>query len=135
VLRQVDRPSCVRCAPARFSAPTRLIGTSVTAVLDHGAVCLVESATAMTLAEHELAPSARRRSSTGLDPQRTAAPRPGRGPGSSSARWGLMPKCSHRRGGDRQHPAWALSWRSCSVWVSPTAPTHGPRSEARLADA
>lgn len=54
VLRKVDRLSCVRYASARYSVPTRLIGTSVAVVLDHGAVCLVEPATGVIVAEHEL---------------------------------------------------------------------------------
>jgi transposase len=54
VLRKVDRLSCIRYASARYSVPTRLIGTSVAVVLDHGAVCLVEPATGMIVAEHEL---------------------------------------------------------------------------------
>ena len=55
VLRKVDRLSCIRYASARYSVPTRLIGASVAVVLDHGAVCLVEPATGMIVAEHELA--------------------------------------------------------------------------------
>jgi transposase len=55
VLRKVDRLSCIRYASARYSVPTRLIGTSVAVVLDHGAVCIVEPATGMIVAEHELA--------------------------------------------------------------------------------
>ncbi|GJO10217.1 hypothetical protein NJB18091_53330 [Mycobacterium marinum] len=54
VLRKVDRLSCVRYGSARYSVPTRLIGTSVAVVVDHGAVCLVEPATGMIVAEHEL---------------------------------------------------------------------------------
>jgi len=54
VIRKVDRLSCVRYASARYSVPTRLIGTSVAVVLDHGAVCLVEPATGVVVAEHEL---------------------------------------------------------------------------------
>jgi transposase len=54
VLRKVDRLSCVRYASARYSVPTRLIGTTVAVVLDHGAVCLVELATGIIVAEHEL---------------------------------------------------------------------------------
>ncbi len=53
-LRKVDRLSCVRYASARYSVPMRLIGTSVAVVLDHGAVCIVEPATGMVVAEHEL---------------------------------------------------------------------------------
>ena len=54
VIRKVDRLSCVRYASARYSVPTRLIGDSVAVVLDHGAVCLVEPATGVIVAEHEL---------------------------------------------------------------------------------
>jgi transposase len=55
VIRKVDRLSCVRYASARYSVPTRLIGAYVAVVLDHGAVCLLEPATGMIVAEHELA--------------------------------------------------------------------------------
>lgn len=54
VLRKVDRLSCVRYGSARYSVPTRLIGTTVAVVVDHGAVCLVEPATGLIVAEHEL---------------------------------------------------------------------------------
>ncbi|BBX55790.1 hypothetical protein MSHO_11350 [Mycobacterium shottsii] len=40
VLHKVDRLSCVRYGSARYSVPTRLIGTTVAVVVDHGAVCL-----------------------------------------------------------------------------------------------
>ena len=54
VIRKVDRLSCIRYASARYSVPTRLIGASVAVVLDHGAVCIVEPATGVIVAEHEL---------------------------------------------------------------------------------
>ena len=54
VIRKVDRLSCIRYASARYSVPTRLIGTNVAVVVDHGSVCLVEPATGMIVAEHEL---------------------------------------------------------------------------------
>lgn len=54
VLRKVDRLSCVRYGSARYSVPTRLIGTSVAVVVDHGVVCLLEPATGVVVAEHEL---------------------------------------------------------------------------------
>ena len=54
MLRKVDRLSCIRYASARYSVPTRLIGTSVAVVVDHGAVCILEPATGMIVAEHEL---------------------------------------------------------------------------------
>jgi transposase len=55
VIRKVDRLSCIRYASARYSVPTRLIGATVAVVVDHGAVCLIEPATGMIVAEHELA--------------------------------------------------------------------------------
>jgi transposase len=54
VIRKVDRLSCVRYASARYSVPTRLIGTCVAVVVDHGALCIVEPATGVIVAEHEL---------------------------------------------------------------------------------
>ncbi|PQP39963.1 IS21 family transposase [Mycolicibacterium austroafricanum] len=54
VLRKVDRLSCVRYGSARYSVPTRLIGSTVAVVVDHGAICLLESATGVIVAEHEL---------------------------------------------------------------------------------
>jgi hypothetical protein len=55
VTRKVDQLSCIRYVSARYSVPTRLIGASVAVVCDHGAVCIVEPATGMIVAEHELA--------------------------------------------------------------------------------
>jgi transposase len=54
VIRKVDRLSCVRYASARYSVPTRLIGTNVAVVVDNGALCIVEPATGVIVAEHEL---------------------------------------------------------------------------------
>lgn len=54
VLRKVDRLSCIRYGSARYSVPTRLIGTTVAVVVDHGAICLLEPATGVIVAEHEL---------------------------------------------------------------------------------
>ncbi|GAA1691048.1 hypothetical protein MMUR_55380 [Mycolicibacterium murale] len=54
MLRKVDRLSCVRYASARYPVPTRLIGTTAVVVLDHGAGCLVEPATGMIVAGHEV---------------------------------------------------------------------------------
>ncbi|MGA7050537.1 MAG: IS21 family transposase [Mycobacterium sp.] len=54
VIRKVDRLSCVRYASARYSVPTRLIGANVAVVVDHGALCIVETATGVIVAEHEL---------------------------------------------------------------------------------
>jgi transposase len=78
VLRKVDRLSCIRYASARYSVPTRLIGATVAVVLDHGAVCIVEPATAMIVAEHELtAPGAASIIDAHYDGPRSA---PSRGP-------------------------------------------------------
>ena len=54
VIRKADRLSCVRYASARYLVPTRLIGTSVALVVDHGALCIVEPSTGAIVAEHEL---------------------------------------------------------------------------------
>lgn len=54
VTRKVDRLSCIRYGSARYSVPTRLIGTAVTIVIDHAALIVVEQATGAIVAEHEL---------------------------------------------------------------------------------
>jgi transposase len=54
VRRKVDSLSCIRYGSARYSVPTRLIGTTVAVVVDHGALILLEPATGMIVAEHEL---------------------------------------------------------------------------------
>lgn len=54
MLRKVDRRSCIRYGSARYSVPMRLIGTTVTVVIDHGAIVLLEPATGVIVAEHEL---------------------------------------------------------------------------------
>ena len=121
VIRKVDRLSCVRYASARYSVPTRLIGTTVAVVVDHGAVCLVEPATGMIVAEHELAaPGSRvdprrplRRATPSTEPRATT-----RKPATETT----VLRTRRGRGGvpgrgrrDRQHPAGRRSWRSCSA--------------------
>ncbi|MFJ9371662.1 IS21 family transposase [Nocardia sp. NPDC101769] len=54
VSRKVDRLSCVRYGSARYSVPTRLIGEAVQIVVDHGALLVLEPATGVIVAEHEL---------------------------------------------------------------------------------
>ena len=78
VLRKVDRLSCVRYASARYSVPTRLIGTNVAVVVDHGALCIAEPATGMIVAEHE--PGAPGSASILDDHYDGPRPQPGRGP-------------------------------------------------------
>lgn len=54
VIRKVDRLSCLRYGSARYSVPTRLIGAVVHVVVDHGALLVLEPATGVIVAEHEL---------------------------------------------------------------------------------
>jgi transposase len=54
VHRKVDRLSCIRYGSARYSVPTRLVGTTVAIVIDHGALIILEPATGVIVAEHEL---------------------------------------------------------------------------------
>jgi transposase len=54
VRRKVDRLSCVRYGSARYSVPTRLIGTSVAIVIDCGALLVIEPGTGAIVAEHQL---------------------------------------------------------------------------------
>jgi len=54
VHRKVDRLSCIRYGSARYSVPTRLVGTTVAVVVDHGALIILEPATGVIVAEHEL---------------------------------------------------------------------------------
>jgi hypothetical protein len=118
VLRKVDRLSCVRYGSARYSVPTRLIGMTVAVVVDHGAVCLVEPATGMIVAEHELMALGPRRSSTrtttghvrhrvGGHARRSASK-------NSSATLMLMPRHSWSEQPPSATPASARSWTSCS---------------------
>jgi len=58
VTRKVDRLSCVRYGSARYSVPTRLIGSTVNIVIDHGVLLVIEPATGAIMAEHELVASA-----------------------------------------------------------------------------
>jgi len=55
VTRKVARLSCVRFASARYSVPTRLIGTTVRIVQDGGRLLIAEPASGEVIADHELA--------------------------------------------------------------------------------
>lgn len=55
VTRKVDRLSCIRYASARYSVPTRLIGTTLTLIQDAGQLLIVEPGTGEVVAEHALA--------------------------------------------------------------------------------
>jgi transposase len=52
--RKVDRLSCVRFASARYSVPTRLIGTQVGIHTEDGRVLVIVAATGEVVAEHTL---------------------------------------------------------------------------------
>jgi transposase len=52
VTRKVDRLSCVRFGSARYSVPTRLIGTDVTVRVDHDRVLAIMTRTGEIVAEH-----------------------------------------------------------------------------------
>lgn len=55
VTRKVDRLSCVRFASARYSVPTRLIGSTVILVQRDGQLLIVEQSSGEVVAEHDLA--------------------------------------------------------------------------------
>jgi transposase len=54
VRRKVDALSCIRYGSARYSVPQRLVGDTVAVVVDHGALIILEPATGVIVAEHEL---------------------------------------------------------------------------------
>src|SRR6266545_2952184 len=54
VTRKVDRLSCVRFASARYSVPTRLIGSSVGLRTDDGRLLVIVTGTGEVVAEHSL---------------------------------------------------------------------------------
>lgn len=54
VRRKVDSLSCIRYGSARYSVPQRLVGACVAVVVDHGALIVLEPATGVIVAEHEL---------------------------------------------------------------------------------
>jgi transposase len=54
VTRKVDRLSCVRFASARYSVPTRLIGTEVGLRTDDGRLLVIVTGTGEVVAEHVL---------------------------------------------------------------------------------
>ena len=54
VLRKVDRLSCVRFASARYSVPTRLIGTEVRLRTDDGRLLVIMTGAGEVVAEHTL---------------------------------------------------------------------------------
>lgn len=54
VRRKVDSLSCIRYGSARYSVPQRLVGATIAVVVDHGALIILEPATGVIVAEHEL---------------------------------------------------------------------------------
>lgn len=55
VTRKVDRLSCIRYASARYSVPTRLIGSTVTVIADGARLVIIEPGSGEIVADHELA--------------------------------------------------------------------------------
>jgi hypothetical protein len=53
--RKVDRLSCIRYASARYSVPTRLIGTTVTLVQDAVRLLNIEPCSVEVVADHRIA--------------------------------------------------------------------------------
>jgi len=56
VMRKVDRLSCVRFGSARYSVPTRLIGSQVGVRTDDGRLLVIVTGTGKVVAEHVLVP-------------------------------------------------------------------------------
>jgi Mu transposase-like protein/integrase-like protein len=54
VTRKVDRLSCIRFGSARYSVPTRLIGTDVTVRVDHDRVLAIMTSAGEIVAEHSV---------------------------------------------------------------------------------
>jgi hypothetical protein len=54
--RKVDKLSCIRFASARYSVPNRLIGRTVTVLVDDRMLRVIEPLTGEVLAEHALVP-------------------------------------------------------------------------------
>ena len=78
VTRKVDRLSCVRFASARYSVPTRLIGTTVILQQGEGRLTILERATGEIVAEHAL--TAPGQASVQDDHYGGPRPAPSRGP-------------------------------------------------------
>jgi hypothetical protein len=56
ITRKVDKLSCIRFASGRYSVPNRLIGRTVTVLVDDRVLRVVEPLTGEVLAEHTLVP-------------------------------------------------------------------------------
>lgn len=127
VLRKVDRLSCIRYGSARYSVPTRLIGSTVAVVVDHGAIVLLEPATGVVVAEHQLTAPAGLRSSTSTTTDRARhqvaarARRPRWRASSATSEpmrrrsWSVLRRSAT--------PDWLRNWRFCSLWARLTGPT------------
>lgn len=76
VICKVDRLSCMRYGSDRYSLPTRLTGGCVAVVIDRGAVRLLEPATGMVVAQHELTAPGTASILDGPRPQPSRGPRP-----------------------------------------------------------
>lgn len=127
VTRKVDRLSCVRFASARYSVPTRLIGSTVTLLQDGGRLVMIEPGTGEVVADHQLAApgSASVHDATTTDPDPRSTVDRDRKPLWSissvhSARprkrfWWVRPRSGT--------PASGRSWKCCWRWAPRTVRT------------
>lgn len=125
--RKVDKLSTIRLGSARYSVPTRLIGTQVSVVIGGARVLVLDAGTGEVHAEHPLVAPVRPRCWMST---MAGHARPGRswrsGPGArrrkSSARSGPR----HRRSSPvlpgPGTPGWARSWPSSTPWSPRTEP-------------
>ena len=119
VTRKVDRLSCVRFASARYSVPTRLIGTTVRLVQNGGRLLIAEP-TGEVVADHPLtAPGEAVVLDEHYDGPR---PAPARGPAPENRHRETVLRARPGRGGvpgrrrrDRQHPAGRRTGRAAGV--------------------
>ncbi|MGH3889733.1 MAG: Mu transposase domain-containing protein [Pseudonocardiaceae bacterium] len=116
VTRKVDRLSWVRFGSARYSVPTRLIGSTVQLRVGEGWLAVAEPAIGAVVADHALVAPARPACSMSTTaahgwPSRVRryAPRPP--PSSSSARSARSPGRFDRVGRGREHPSRARAGR------------------------
>ena len=125
VTRKVDRLSCVRFASARYSVPTRLIGTTVRLVQNGGRLLIAEP-TGEVVADHPLtAPgeaSVLDAHYAGPRPAPSRGPRPKTAPSSSSAPSDRSRKRSSSAPPRSATPGSPPNWTCCWRWAPRTAP-------------
>jgi len=126
--RKVDKLSCIRFGSARYSVPNRLIGTTITVVVDERdrVLRVIEPVTGEVHAEHQLVARERAASSTPTTtahaPTHRAAVRVrARRPSGSSSPWARSSSSSWSVLPPLESPSSTPRSGSCSPWVLPTA--------------